>query len=527
MGIAIHIFKKDLRRLWPLLVILFAYIGILTAVLTTGLRSPDPNSIEWTSFVQSSGLLGTGSLWILTAVVIVFLIHEEPPSGTSAFWLTRPIPRGSLLAAKAGFIFLFLVAVPAAANLYVLSRYGLEANRIGPSLAKMLSAYLIFIGINVALAVLTSSLQAFVIACLGTMLLVPLGAKFLRIDVPMNLPFWIAKILIPGTLTGVVCLIVILHQYLTRRTRRSVTILVAGLILTVPSANWAENTASMPLSPSSGGATIGLAVMTAPEGSVRYVGPERKAKQRIVGALDLVKVPDDAEVWLTSMSGQLDFPGGNALGYKNHTVSVYGDPLAGLLPGFTGASTPKATTLVDLLAASDEVYREWGSRPGTYSGVAQLQTYRYVTKGSLPLKSGEHLETGSDLVEVSKVTLEQDDLYVTMSARSLDGVNLSFYIFNRKLRQVLGSDSAVPGSSRERQLILPGVSVSYWSQYLKLNMKHNPYAFTVDEQWLADAEVLVAERFDAGRFSRTFQIRDFRMSENTLEQWQQRSRKKN
>jgi len=296
MRIAIHIFKTDLRRLWPLLLIVFAFIGFLTAALTTNLRSVDPNPIEWTSFMQSSGLLGMGGLWILTVLLIVFLIHEEPPSGTSAFWLTRPIPCGSLLAEKAGFIFLFLVALPAAANLFVLSRYGLEANRIGSSLVTMLSADLIFIGIIVSLAVLTSSLQAFAIACLGTMLLVPLGAKFLRIDVPMNLPFWIVKILIPGTLTGVVCLIVILHQYLTRRTRLSVTILVAGLLLTVPSANWVVSATDTPLPPNAGGATIGLAVMTTPEGSQRYAGPEHKVKNRIVGALDLASVPADAEI---------------------------------------------------------------------------------------------------------------------------------------------------------------------------------------------------------------------------------------
>ncbi len=52
-------------------------------------------------------------------------------------------------------------------------------------------------------------------------------------------------------------------------------------------------------------------------------------------------------------------------------------------------------------------------------------------------------------------------------------------------------------------------------------------AFEVDPGWLADAAVMVVERVEVGRFSRHFEIRDFRMSDNTLEQWQRRIRKVN
>jgi hypothetical protein len=56
-------------------------------------------------------------------------------------------------------------------------------------------------------------------------------------------------------------------------------------------------------------------------------------------------------------------------------------------------------------------------------------------------------------------------------------------------------------------------------------LKSRRYSFAVDSSWLEGAELLVLQRIDAGRFSRTFEVRDFRMADHTLEKWQERAGK--
>jgi hypothetical protein len=212
MSIALHIFKKDLRRLWPLLGIMFVYVGVRVAVLMHDLLSGNPPHIE-PAYLQSPEVLGPPGieilvLLILVPLILVQLIHQEPLVGTSAFWLTRPIPRGSLIAAKASFILLFLIAVPVAANFIVLFHYGLEANRILPVLLIVLSIYLALIGISIAAAVLTWSIQAFVVALGAALLFMPLAAKLVWIDAPAN-PLWLFSHMFPGALTALLSLGVI------------------------------------------------------------------------------------------------------------------------------------------------------------------------------------------------------------------------------------------------------------------------------------------------------------------------------
>lgn len=162
---------------------------------------------------------------------------------------------------------------------------------------------------------------------------------------------------------------------------------------------------------------------------------------------------------------------------------------------------------------------------GTYSGLMKFRMYRYALTGSLPLRVGARLKTGSTLMEISEVSREPDDIIVSWRGRSIGEGDFVFYVINRQLRQVLGATKSGGRLSQGRDMILPGATISYWTQFLKIDLKHNLYPFAVDQLWLADAELLIAERQDAGQFNRQFQIHDFRISENTLEQWEKRLRK--
>ncbi|MBZ5498862.1 MAG: hypothetical protein LAP85_20895 [Acidobacteriia bacterium] len=81
MNIAAHIFKKDVRRFWPLLVIAGAYLTMLTTIAVSRRHSVAFPTLDWTSFFFSNSLLGSGAFWILSMLIIVFLIHEDKHSG--------------------------------------------------------------------------------------------------------------------------------------------------------------------------------------------------------------------------------------------------------------------------------------------------------------------------------------------------------------------------------------------------------------------------------------------------------------
>lgn len=232
MNLMFHIFKKDLRRLWPLICAFLAYVGLITALLVQHRLELNPGG-QFDLPLEGFGLA------ILALGIVVLLIHEDRPGGTSGFWLTRPIPPMSLMAAKGVFILLFLFVVPSAAHLFVLLQYGLSGNDLILALAPTLSTYLAFLGVATVLAALTSDFKTYLLAWAAAWLFfAPFAAHFLRIDLPMGVPIWITQVVLPNTSTVAVCLLVLAHQYRTRRTKRSAALLIAGLLLTLPSSPW-------------------------------------------------------------------------------------------------------------------------------------------------------------------------------------------------------------------------------------------------------------------------------------------------
>lgn len=96
---ALHIFKKDVRALWPqiaammLTIALFAAIDIGFSPINQGI-----NFIE---------ILAGAAVWFLIARAI----HEESIPGENQFWLTRPYERSSLLISKLMMV-VFAVSLP-------------------------------------------------------------------------------------------------------------------------------------------------------------------------------------------------------------------------------------------------------------------------------------------------------------------------------------------------------------------------------------------------------------------------------
>jgi hypothetical protein len=98
-----HIMRKDLRLLWPMAAVLAA-VEWLNAVLL-GFGAPFARDSLVDLGVVPNLVLPAISL-IGLIVLAVILVQQDRFSGTTQDWLTRPVPRGALIAAKISFVVL-------------------------------------------------------------------------------------------------------------------------------------------------------------------------------------------------------------------------------------------------------------------------------------------------------------------------------------------------------------------------------------------------------------------------------------
>ncbi len=97
-----HILKKDFRLLWPLIALVAAvHVGNAALLASGGQFAPgsvsDGHSVDF-GWISNSALPFVGLLGLVVVVIAVFQQDRLP--GTTQDWLTRPIPRGQMLAAK-------------------------------------------------------------------------------------------------------------------------------------------------------------------------------------------------------------------------------------------------------------------------------------------------------------------------------------------------------------------------------------------------------------------------------------------
>ncbi len=126
MNLVLHIVWKDLVRLrgwligWVALLALPIAIGVRLLVLRT------PTAADW----DWSGKLAwiTGAEIFFAYLLTILVLHEDGLVGTQSFWLTRPISRGRLLAAKTIGIILIVGIVPVLVSVpwWLWCRFGVE-----------------------------------------------------------------------------------------------------------------------------------------------------------------------------------------------------------------------------------------------------------------------------------------------------------------------------------------------------------------------------------------------------------------
>ncbi len=114
MNLLLHTFRKDVRRLWPAVLVSLALLATLA------------RADRW----RSDTLVSSAEGWLnlvmplAWACLIALAVLEEPLAGDRHFWLTRPHRWPALLAAKLVFALLFVHLPFLIADGYILAAHG-------------------------------------------------------------------------------------------------------------------------------------------------------------------------------------------------------------------------------------------------------------------------------------------------------------------------------------------------------------------------------------------------------------------
>jgi hypothetical protein len=229
MRIALHIFRKDARRLWWEIAVT---LGLLAALAHLDAHRDD---------VIPSPLEGMFNLLLplAWAYLVALAVHEEAPVGDTQFWVTRPYPWPALVAAKALFVAAFVHLPSMLADAAIVRARGFPPLGCIPELA---SKQILLAGAltlpAAALATITKNVAQFII---GAIAISGAAVSLVALTDVSRRP----RIEIEPTLGGIILVLlagaglaIVLLQYTRRRTGYSRAlglgaILAAGALFTV------------------------------------------------------------------------------------------------------------------------------------------------------------------------------------------------------------------------------------------------------------------------------------------------------
>ena len=239
MNLVLHIFKKDIRHLRGLLATWLLLVLLQAGLSGSGLASLSDN-MAWQITFSLLAVLIPMLQSLLIFAIVPLLIQDEPLVGTTAFWATRPVSRDILLRSKALYCGGLLVLLPLLIELAVLAANRASLAQLGLAVPEILLNRLGTLLMVAALAVLTPTYARFVfVAVLGfvgyMLIQFALHIAMLFMD-PMSMVESRQNISLVASQQIVTSLFmtlgfgaVVIHQYLFRRTLRSVLWLVLAI----------------------------------------------------------------------------------------------------------------------------------------------------------------------------------------------------------------------------------------------------------------------------------------------------------
>jgi hypothetical protein len=237
MSQVLHIFKKDIRHLWPeilaSLVLTALFVKTYPSTWAVGYRISRLPDIIATIVV----VLVPISWWLMTTR----LIHDESMVGERQFWITRPYRWKKLLAAKLLFLSNFLYLPILIAHVLLLRIAGFHPTSFLPGLLfNLLLIFFILVMPTIALATVTSSFAKAILTLLGVIVGVIVLAGLSSLW-GQSIPDVDGGVTLGPVVVVALGLSVILVQFATRNVRLSRWLLVAAAVMIAAGAlDWPQ-----------------------------------------------------------------------------------------------------------------------------------------------------------------------------------------------------------------------------------------------------------------------------------------------
>ena len=549
MSLIVHLMKKDVAYLryevavWLLLVLAQAGLvlyGVDARVPERALKTI--GNAYWTL------------RWVLPVVIggifVAQLVQCDPLTGTTAFWRTRPISRATLLVTKLTLAVLLLLIVPFLVEVATYLALGMNASdSLGAAWGAMM-VRTVLLAPALAIAVVTPDVARFVVSLIILLVGMALAQwtmlRFMREVLAVG-PEWYStalggsRFLVFYALVVISGLAVVIHQYLSLRTIRSIVLIPVGLIVCVVAMHtWWYDFFDRPepavdrarFDPDS----VTLSLDPSPVDPLRYPSAISGSvdHQRMYGFLVVSGASKSRAFEPVRTRGTLRIEGEadriselhgarlvNIRGSSRRAPIWQGAMLSLLGPvewsNLDWTQAPEiAAPLVDV---PDTVYRANQGKSGTYTAEVTLRAIAFEKAGAMAVRSGAGYRRSPRAAAIASVELRDDgDCVVTLREVSLSGWRTAawrptqgqYFLVNHTTREALFPDIS------SRQVVLSGDwlregGTALWVERRVLRFK-SPFASkgpVIDAAWLAQAELVRVEPVSLGVFTKPLKVDEF------------------
>lgn len=534
MRLVLHHLRKDLRAMWP-------WLALWASVLSIYLLLPQERSFGNLVPMERYRALLVTVHWALAAALPAMLILQDPAAGTRAFWLTRPISRMGMLARKLFGLAIPFVLLPLAFQLLGLLRAGLGGRPLAAGLAE---ATLQVGGLSFAFAALASvstSLGRYVLL----LAICALGATFLGPTLLATGPpgvgsgGWLSlsnsREIVRMALLLLLAAAMLVHQWHTRRTSRSLAFAAVGVVALTWATVWPWDFLAQPARPLEH-AAVDLEPAEAHQCLESGVDPSR------INLCGRILVGDPAigpDLEILRLDSRLVFPDGRTIAHRglgrigriySHLVT---DEDSGSEPAVADTTTGVFQTL---LQPATELYSEYAKVAGSLEVELVLASFAVDRLGTMPVEVGARLRAGPTSATLERVViiegppmaveldlhLRQIQLLLAPRTWSLPlDASLEHRSAGRSFRLTSGASS---GSEDFLILPRPRLYSSREQQTLLIQGRNGSPGTgaptTVDEvrDWLRDAEIVLRQRTHGDTHKVTLRLDEFRMADYALGQ---------
>ena len=556
MKLIFHVIGKDIRDPRLLLPLAgwwsIAILQVLLISIFPGLPSTPP-AIEMMSEVLLAGLA-----WLLAALdlgllvlIVSQLVQRDSTVGSTGFWLSRPVSRARLLAGKSLFLLLAVILPTVVVQFLMLLYNGTTLYDAFRSVPQIVVLQLLVLSVLMMLACLTPNLSRMlflgIIAAVGLAIV----QYTLRLFLTQNRWDRWDRSLEDSAAIGfslfflVVAVTVVCHQYLTRRTKRSLIMassIFPGMILFMTLWPWDFWTTEAPvaraiLDPEQVAARVEVESLK----FHRWANRDGDDWLILRGDLAVDSLPAGLVAIPARISAEQVSTSGNALAHHRwRNSNLYPDLspryrsyfdegldykqlalLARSLGGvkFLDLHPPSWQRPLELFAIRREHFDRHAGVPTVYEAQVEFVVQRNRMQTVRPVPGGAY-DQGSDHGRIRAVTgffyrpsdqgfniqLSESDHRLTLDA----GKTVRYLLVHPSRREALlgrrnfffSPTLAIP---HPWSGIVSMLRVSRWSFEFGLP-KGSP---ALPEKWLEGAELVRLETTHLGGFSKTIRIEDF------------------